>query len=262
MPMDEIVSRYYRAAECRGSSRACWQKSPQFSPRRRSAFRRSFNRKVTKAKVFRLILMLHDAPNAAMRKALAKIAKLPPVKAQAGDDSRGDVGITARSRQELPFSANSSLSNRAPTIFRSLGCAADPGISKSMALIVQKYGGTSVGNPERIKNVAARVAKYHAKGDKIVVVVSAMSGVTDNLIKLAKEIMPLPNEREMDVLLATGEQTTIALTAIALHAIGIPGGFADRRAGGHRHRRRSHQGENSKHHARSASTICLKRETW
>jgi aspartate kinase len=89
-------------------------------------------------------------------------------------------------------------------------------------LIVQKYGGTSVGNTERIRNVAARVAKYHAKGDKIVVVVSAMSGVTDNLIKLAKDIMPLPNEREMDVLLATGEQTTIALTAIALHAVDVP----------------------------------------
>jgi aspartate kinase len=91
-----------------------------------------------------------------------------------------------------------------------------------MALIVQKYGGTSVGNTDRIKNVAARVAKYHAQGDKIVVVVSAMSGVTDNLIKLAKDIMPLPDEREMDVLLATGEQTTIALAAIALHSINIP----------------------------------------
>jgi len=89
-------------------------------------------------------------------------------------------------------------------------------------LIVQKYGGTSVGNTERIKNVATRVAKYHANGDKIVVVVSAMSGVTDNLIKLAKDIMPLPNEREMDVLLATGEQTTIALAAIALHALDVP----------------------------------------
>jgi aspartate kinase len=89
-------------------------------------------------------------------------------------------------------------------------------------LIVQKYGGTSVGNTDRIKNVATRVAKYHANGDKIVVVVSAMSGVTDNLIKLAKDIMPLPNEREMDVLLATGEQTTIALAAIALHALDIP----------------------------------------
>jgi aspartate kinase len=91
-----------------------------------------------------------------------------------------------------------------------------------MALIVQKYGGTSVGNTDRIRNVAARVAGYRAKGDKIVVVVSAMSGVTDNLIKLAREIMPLPDEREMDVLLATGEQTTIALTAIALHSVGVP----------------------------------------
>jgi aspartate kinase len=90
-----------------------------------------------------------------------------------------------------------------------------------MALIVQKYGGTSVGSIDRIKNVAARVAKHHANGDKIVVVVSAMSGVTDNLIKLAKELMPLPSEREMDVLLATGEQQTIALTAIALHGLGI-----------------------------------------
>ena len=88
-------------------------------------------------------------------------------------------------------------------------------------LIVQKYGGTSVGNTDRIKNVAARIAGYRAKGDQIVVVVSAMSGVTDNLIKLAKDIMPLPNDREMDMLLATGEQTTIALTAIALHALGM-----------------------------------------
>src|SRR5262245_27031618 len=91
-----------------------------------------------------------------------------------------------------------------------------------MALIVQKYGGTSVGNPERIKNVASRVAAYRQQGDQIVVVVSAMSGVTDNLIKLAKEIMPLPSEREMDMLLATGEQTAIALTAMALHALDVP----------------------------------------
>jgi aspartate kinase len=91
-----------------------------------------------------------------------------------------------------------------------------------MALIVQKYGGTSVGNTERIKHVAARVAQYRAKGDQVVVVVSAMSGVTDGLIKLAKEIMPLPSERELDMLLATGEQTTIALTAMALHALNVP----------------------------------------
>ena len=91
-----------------------------------------------------------------------------------------------------------------------------------MALIVQKYGGTSVGNTDRIKNVAARVAKYRANGDQVVVVVSAMSGVTDGLIKLAKDIVSLPSEREMDMLLATGEQQTIALAAIALHAQGVP----------------------------------------
>jgi aspartate kinase len=91
-----------------------------------------------------------------------------------------------------------------------------------MALIVQKYGGTSVGDAERIKNVAKRVSESRARGDQIVVVVSAMSGVTDGLIKLAKQIMDAPTEREMDVLLATGEQTTIALTAMALQAIGVP----------------------------------------
>jgi aspartate kinase len=79
-----------------------------------------------------------------------------------------------------------------------------------------------VGNTDRIKNVAARVAKYRAQGDQVVVVVSAMSGVTDGLIKLAKDIAPLPSEREMDMLLATGEQQTIALTAIALHSLNVP----------------------------------------
>jgi aspartate kinase len=89
-----------------------------------------------------------------------------------------------------------------------------------MALIVQKYGGTSVGNPDRIKNVARRVLETQQAGHQVIAVVSAMSGVTDNLIKLAKEVNPDPNEREMDVLLATGEQTTIALLAMALHALG------------------------------------------
>jgi aspartate kinase len=91
-----------------------------------------------------------------------------------------------------------------------------------MALIVQKFGGTSVANTERIKNVARRVARCHGQGDRVVVVVSAMSGETDRLIQMAKELMPLPSEREMDMLLATGEQTTIALTAIALHAMNVP----------------------------------------
>ncbi|MCF7765309.1 MAG: aspartate kinase [Verrucomicrobia bacterium] len=90
-----------------------------------------------------------------------------------------------------------------------------------MALIVQKFGGTSVANPERIKNVASRVQEYRSRGDQVVVVVSAMSGVTDNLLKLAREIMPIPSDRELDMLLATGEQTTIALTAMALHTLGL-----------------------------------------
>jgi aspartate kinase len=91
-----------------------------------------------------------------------------------------------------------------------------------MALIVQKYGGTSVGNPERILKVANRVARWRKNGHGLVVVVSAMSGVTDGLIKLAKEVCPEPSERELDMLLATGEQTTIALTAMALHHLGVP----------------------------------------
>ncbi len=89
-----------------------------------------------------------------------------------------------------------------------------------MALIVQKYGGTSVGNPERIKNVARRVLETQQAGHKVVVVVSAMSGVTDSLIKLAREVCAKPDDREMDVLLATGEQTTIALLAMALQDMG------------------------------------------
>lgn len=91
-----------------------------------------------------------------------------------------------------------------------------------MALIVQKYGGSSVADIDRIKNVAKRVARHHAQGDQIVVVVSAMRGETDRLIGLAKGLTEIPSEREMDMILATGEQTTIALTAIALHTMDVP----------------------------------------
>ena len=90
-----------------------------------------------------------------------------------------------------------------------------------MALIVQKYGGTSVANPARIKEVAKRVARYKAMGHQIVVVVSAMSGETNRLIALAKEIMPEPDPRELDVMISTGEQVTIGLTALALMELGI-----------------------------------------
>lgn len=91
-----------------------------------------------------------------------------------------------------------------------------------MALIVQKYGGTSVGSVERIQNVAQRVKRWRDQGDQVVVVVSAMSGETDRLIGLAKAIQNPPQARELDVLLATGEQVTIALLTMALDSLGCP----------------------------------------
>ena len=91
-----------------------------------------------------------------------------------------------------------------------------------MALIVQKYGGTSVGSPERIKNVAKRVARARAEGHDVVVVVSAMSGETNRLVALAHEMQEFPDPRELDVVLATGEQVTIGLLAMALKDIGVP----------------------------------------
>ena len=91
-----------------------------------------------------------------------------------------------------------------------------------MALLVQKYGGTSVGSPDRIKNVAKRIARARAEGHDVVVVVSAMSGETNRLVALAHEIQEFPDPREMDVVLATGEQVTIGLLAMALMDIGIP----------------------------------------
>lgn len=91
-----------------------------------------------------------------------------------------------------------------------------------MALYVYKFGGTSVGSVERIKAVAERVKKVHDRGDQIVVVVSAMSGETNRLTALAKEIQSAPNIREMDVLLATGEQVTMSLLSMALHELGCP----------------------------------------
>jgi len=90
-----------------------------------------------------------------------------------------------------------------------------------MALIVQKYGGTSMGSPERIRNVAKRVSRWKAQGHQIVVVVSAMSGETNRLVALAHEVSPQPNLREMDTMLATGEQVSIALLAMALSDLGL-----------------------------------------
>ncbi|SMB27803.1 Aspartokinase [Sterolibacterium denitrificans] len=91
-----------------------------------------------------------------------------------------------------------------------------------MALIVQKYGGTSMGSPERIKNVARRIAKWKGEGNQLVVVVSAMSGETNRLIDLAKAIQTSPDPRELDVVISTGEQVSIGLLAMALKELGIP----------------------------------------
>ena len=91
-----------------------------------------------------------------------------------------------------------------------------------MALIVQKYGGTSVGSPDRIKNVARKVAKFRAAGHQVVVVVSAMSGETNRLIALTKEVAANPSPRELDVVVSTGEQVTIGLLCMALEDAGVP----------------------------------------
>src|SRR5207237_229828 len=96
-----------------------------------------------------------------------------------------------------------------------------PRSTPRMALIVQKYGGTSVGSAERIKNVARRVAHWRARGHQVVVVVSAMSGETNRLIALAKEVQASPDPRELDVMVSTGEQVTIALLSMALMEVGV-----------------------------------------
>src|SRR3989337_1190541 len=90
-----------------------------------------------------------------------------------------------------------------------------------MALIVQKFGGTSVGSVDRIRNVARRVAKWKAAGYDVVVVPSAMAGETNRLIALAKEIQPQPDARELDVVATTGEQVTIGLLSMALIELGV-----------------------------------------
>ena len=90
-----------------------------------------------------------------------------------------------------------------------------------MALIVQKYGGTSMGSPERIREVARRIAHYHQQGHQLIVVPSAMSGETNRLIGLAKELNAEPDGRELDVIASTGEQVSVGLLALALHTLGL-----------------------------------------
>jgi aspartate kinase len=109
-----------------------------------------------------------------------------------------------------------------------------------MALIVQKYGGTSVGTVERIQAVAQRVKQTVAAGNSVVVVVSAMGKTTDSLVKLAADITDQPCRREMDMLLSTGEQVSIALLSMALQTPGSGCHLVDRGSGGHRHRGRTY----------------------
>ena len=94
-------------------------------------------------------------------------------------------------------------------------------IDMGKRLIVQKYGGSSVANTDRIKNVANRIAKYKKQGNKIVVIVSALGDTTDELLELAGQITDKPSDRELDMLISTGEQVSVALLAMALHKIGI-----------------------------------------
>src|SRR6185369_4910877 len=110
-----------------------------------------------------------------------------------------------------------------------LGRPADPpqdkmavfAVSIPVSLIVQKYGGTSMGSPERIREVARRVQRFVQEGHRLVVVVSAMSGETNRLLGLAKELNPDADSRELDVIASTGEQVTIGLLSIALHKLGL-----------------------------------------
>ena len=91
-----------------------------------------------------------------------------------------------------------------------------------MALVVQKFGGTSVADIECIKKIAVRIKAAYDQGDEVIVVVSARSGVTNELIARARQLSAEPDQREMDMLLSIGEQETIALTAMALHGLGVP----------------------------------------
>ncbi|MEQ8164268.1 MAG: aspartate kinase, partial [Smithellaceae bacterium] len=91
-----------------------------------------------------------------------------------------------------------------------------------MALVVQKFGGTSVANIDKIKNVAAKVIREREAGNGVVVVLSAMSGETDRLIALAHQAVELPNEREYDALISTGEQVTVTLLSMILNSMGYP----------------------------------------
>ncbi len=164
-------------------------------------------------------------------------------------------GPVERQASGEPFSSSRSKGGEAASASRPRGRAC------FMALIVQKYGGTSVGNTERIRNVARpdrgvprprrqacgrrlRHERRHRQADR----------------NWRARSCRCPSEREMDMLLATGEQTTIALTAMALHALGVPAMLPDRRPGRHRHRRRPYQGQDPQHHPQKDPRAARRRQ--
>ena len=116
-----------------------------------------------------------------------------------------------------------------------------------MSLLVQKYGGTSVGSIERIKQVAAKIVAAKRARHDIVVVVSAMAGETNRLLALAMQIAEIPDEREKDVLLASGEQVSVALLTLALKELGSAGALLLGPSGAYRDRQRLRQGAHFKH---------------
>ena len=123
-----------------------------------------------------------------------------------------------------------------------------------MGLIVQKYGGSSVATTERLRHVANRVVATRKAGHDMVVVVSAPGDMTDDLIARAREISSQPPAREMDMLMAVGEQISIALLSMAMQALGRARDLADRKPGAHPDRRRSHEGPHHWRWTAAAST--------
>ena len=123
----------------------------------------------------------------------------------------------------------------------------------SCPLVVQKFGGSSLADADRIKRVARRIARERAAGNDLVVIVSAMGDATDELLGLAAAITDEPDPRELDVLLATGEHQSATLVSMALHALGVAGHQPDRPAGRDHHRRPLRPGPDRRHRATPGS---------
>ena len=129
---------------------------------------------------------------------------------------------------------------------------------RTVALVVQKYGGSSVSDADRIRRVAERIVETKKAGNDVVVVVSAMGDTTDELLDLARQVCPAPPPREMDMLLTSGERISNALVAMAIHSLGAAGPVVHRLAGGRHHHRHARQRQDHRRHARAG---CATRST-